>query len=316
MRAATVDRYGPPEVVRVVEVDHPGPPKADQVVVRVVASPVTSGDARIRGARFPPGFAVPARLALGIRGPRRRILGNPFAGVVEQTGAAVTHVSVGDRVCGMTGVHMGTHAELVLARAAKVVGIPDEVSHEQAAGVLFGGTTALHFLRDKAEVIRGTTVLVNGASGAVGTAAVQIANDLGATVTAVTSGRNAELVRSLGAERIVDHTTTPITEVRQRFDVVFDTVGNLTPATGRALLNDDGLLLLAVAGLWDTIRPRSQVRTGTSRERADDFTTLLGMVADGRLQVVLEDVLDLDRIVEAHRRVDSGRKVGNLLIRP
>lgn len=316
MRAATVDRYGPPEVVQVVDVDPPGPPKGDQVLVRVMSTPVTSGDARIRGARFPPGFALPARLAFGLRGPRRHILGNPFAGVVEQIGAAVTHVEVGDRVCGMTGARMGAHAELVVAKASKVVGIPDGVTHEQAAGVLFGGTTALHFLRDKAELTRGTTVLVNGASGAVGIAAVQIASGLGATVTGVTSGRNADLVRSLGAESIVDHTATPVSEVQQRFDVVFDTVGNLSPADGRALLTEHGVLLLAVAGLGDMIRARGQVRTGTSPERADDFTTLLEMVASGRLQVVIEDVLALDQIVEAHRRVDSGRKVGNLLLRP
>jgi NADPH:quinone reductase-like Zn-dependent oxidoreductase len=172
MRAAVVDRYGPPDAVRVVSVPRPSSGEGE-LLVRVLAAPVTSADARIRGARFPSGFGVPARIGLGITGPRRRILGSSFAGLVERIGAGVDEFRPGDRVCGMTGMRMGTHAEFVVVRADAVAPIPEGVSVEDAAGVLFGGTTALHFLRDRAAVGAGCSVMVNGASGAVGTSAVQ-----------------------------------------------------------------------------------------------------------------------------------------------
>ena len=312
MRAAVVDRYGPPEAVRLTDVPDPVP-RASEVLVRVVATAVTAGDARIRAARFPRGFAVPGRLALGLRGPRRPILGGVFSGVVEAVGARVTGLAPGDEVCGMTGARMGAHAELVAVPAQRAVSKPAELTHEDAAGVLFGGTTALHYLRDKAHLARGRSVLVNGASGAVGTNAVQLAKHLGATVTAVCSGRNADLVRGLGADAVVDHTRTPL---NGRYDVVLDAVGTLSTASGRRLLTDDGVLLLAVASLGETVLARGRVKAGPAPERAADFRYLLERVAKGELTVVVEDVLGLDAIVDAHRRVDSGRKVGNLVVRP
>jgi NADPH:quinone reductase-like Zn-dependent oxidoreductase len=315
MRAAVVSRYGPPDVVRVAEVPAPVPgPK--EVLVRVVATAVTAGDARIRGGRFPRGFGVPARLALGLRGPRRAVLGVVFSGVVEAVGAAVADLAPGDEVSGMTGVRMGAHAELVAVPAARAVRKPAEVTHDDAAGVLFGGTTALHFLRDKGRVGRGRTVLVNGASGAIGTNAVQLAKHRGATVTAVTSGANAELVTGLGADRVIDYTTTPLERVTERFDVVLDTVGTLSPATGRRLLADGGVLLLAAATLAETVVPRRRVKAGPAPARPEDVAFLLERVAKGELTVVVDEVVGLDGIVAAYRRVDSGRKVGNLLVRP
>lgn len=309
MRAVVVTRYGPPDVVRVVEVPAPVP-RSGEVLVRVVATAVTAGDARIRGARFPRGFGVPARLAIGLRGPRRPILGVVFSGVVEAVGADVADLAPGDEVCGMTGARMGAHAELVAVSAARAVPKPAEVSHEDAAGVLFGGTTALHFLRG---VGRGATVLVIGASGAVGTNAVQLAKHAGATVTAVTSGANAGLVTRLGADRVIDYTNSAVSG---RYDVVLDTVGTLSPATGRPLLTEDGVLLLAAATLAETVVPRRRVRAGVARERPEDMAFLLERVAKGELSVVIDQSVGLDEIVAAYRRVDSGRKVGNLLVRP
>ncbi|MBW0117868.1 NAD(P)-dependent alcohol dehydrogenase [Pseudonocardia abyssalis] len=309
MRAAVVSEYGPPDVVRVADVPDPVP-RAGEVLVRVVATTVNSGDARIRGARFPRGFGPLARLAIGLRGPRRPVLGVVFSGVVEAVGVGAAF-TVGDEVCGMTGAKLGAHAELV--RAAKVVRKPAEVSHDDAAGVLFGGTTALHLLRD---VRRGQSVLVVGASGAVGTNAVQLAAHAGATVTAVCGAANAELVRGLGAAHLVDHRRTPLAEITDRFDVVLDTVGTLDPATGRRLLTDDGVLVLAVASLGETVLPRRRVRAGVTPERPADFALLLERVAKGELRVVVDEVVGFDGIVAAHRRVDSGRKVGNLVLRP
>jgi NADPH:quinone reductase-like Zn-dependent oxidoreductase len=315
MRAAVVDRYGPPEVVTVAEVPRPraGP---GQVLVRVQATPVTAGDARIRGAPFPPGFGPPARLAFGIRGPRRRILGGTFAGLVEAVGDGVDGFPPGVAVCGMTGTKLGTHAELVVVPSDRVTAIPSGVSTDDAAGLLFGGTAALYFLRDKASVAPGRSVLVNGASGAVGTNAVQLAKHYGARVTAVTSGANAGLVTSLGADAVIDHTQGGLATTDQRFDVVLDCVGNLTISSGRRLLNEGGVLVLAVANLWDTVRARRDVVAGSAPERVEDFQLLLGLVASGELTVVHDSAYSLDGIVEAHRRVDTGHKRGNVIVRP
>jgi NADPH:quinone reductase-like Zn-dependent oxidoreductase len=315
MRAAVADRYGPPEVVRIVEIPQPAV-GADEVLVRVEAVAVTSGDARIRGARFPTGFAVPARLAFGISRPRRKILGGSFSGVVEAVGPRVTGIAAGDEVCGMTGVRMGAHAEYVAVPAKKLARKPAGVSHEQAAGLLFGGSTALFFLRDKAAVGPGMSVLVNGASGAIGTSAVQLAKHFGATVTGVTSAANAGLVTGLGADRVIDYTREDLSRIADRFDVVLDAVGNLTISSGRRLLADGGVLLLAVAGLLETVRARGDVVAGSAPERVEDFELLLELAAAGEITVVIDQVHDLGDIVEAHRRVDSGHKVGNVVVRP
>lgn len=317
MKAAVVERYGAPEVAQIREVPTPRPGKG-RVLVRVHAAAVTSADGRIRAARFPRGFGPMARLAFGVRRPRRPILGGVFSGVVEEVGPGVTDVSVGETVCGMTGVGMGTHAELVVARADKLARKPAEVSHADAAGLLFGGSAALHFLHDR--VRPGDRVLVNGASGAIGTAAVQLARRLEGVVTGVCSAANADLVRDLGAEAVIDYRTTPLTEVSERFDVVLDTVGNVSIADGRALLKPGGRLLLAVAGLGATLRasltPGDAVFAGPAPESPEAFTQLLDLVASGDLRVVVEQTLPLADIAEAHRRVDSGHKVGNLVVVP
>lgn len=314
MRAAVIDRYGPPEVVRVAEVPRPRA-RRDELLVRVVAAPVTSGDARIRGARFPPGFGLPARLAFGMTRPRRRIPGGTFAGLVETVGDGVDGFTPGDAVCGMTGTKLGTHAEYVVVRGAKVALIPSGVSTEDAAGVLFGGTAALFFLRDKASVAPGCSVLVNGASGAVGTNAVQLAKHFGARVTAVTSGANTALVAGLGADDLIDHTTGDLAATDRRYDVLLDCVGNLTIDSGRRLLTDGGVLVLAVATLWETLRARGNVVAGSAPERIEDYEVLLGLVASGALTVVHDSSFGLDDIVEAHRRVDTGHKRGNVIVR-
>lgn len=315
MKAAVVDRYGPPHVVRVAEVPTPTPGDAE-ILVRVAAAAVTAADSRIRAARFPSGYGPFARLMFGVFRPRRKILGSTFSGVVESVGVKVGGYSRGDEVCGMTGLAMGTHAEYVTVAAERVVRKPAAVSHTDAAALLFGGSTALHFLRDKAAAGRGGSVLVNGASGAVGTSAVQLAKHFGATVTAVTSTPNVGLVAGLGADTVVDYTVTPVSDLTDRFDVVLDTVGNLTPSSGRTLLTDGGVLLLAVANLWETLRPGADVKAGAAPERTEDFEFLLELSAAGRLVTVTDDIGGLEQIVSAHARVDSGHKVGNLVVRP
>lgn len=315
MRAAVVDQYGPPDVVRVVDLPRPEP-RPDEVLVRVRSVAVTSADARIRAARFPSGFAPFARLAFGLRKPRRPVLGSAFSGEIAAVGTKVPNLNPGDQVCGMTGAKLGAHAEYVTVRATRTTRKPEPVSHDDAAAVLFGGSTALFFLRDKASTGPGKTVLVNGASGAIGTNAVQIAKHLGATVTAVTSTRNAELVTSLGADHVIDYTTTPVTSLPDRYDVVLDTVGTLSIPSGRRLLTPNGVLALVVADLWETIRARGPVAAGPAPERPADFDYLLARLADKDITAVIDSTYDLPDITEAHRRVDSGRKVGNIVVHP
>jgi NADPH:quinone reductase-like Zn-dependent oxidoreductase len=315
MRAAIVDRYGPPEQIVISEAPVPEP-RAGEVLVRVGAAAVTAADARMRAGRFPRGFGALARLGLGVRGPRVRILGGTLAGRVERVAPDVTRLAAGDEVAGMTGSRLGSHAEYVAVPAAALVRKPAGVRHEDAAAVLFGGTTALYFLRDRAQVTGGATVLVNGASGAVGTSAVQLASYFGATVTAVASARNEDLVVSLGADRAVDYAMTPVVQLDDRFDVVLDAVGNITRAEGLRLLTSRGSLILAVASLLDTVRAHGQVFAGPAPERGEDFTFLLDLVASGHLDPVTEVIGGLEAVGEAHRRIDTGRKVGNLVILP
>jgi NADPH:quinone reductase-like Zn-dependent oxidoreductase len=214
----------------------------------------------------------------------------------------------------MTGVAMGAHAELAAVRADRLTRVPAGVALADAAAVLFGGTTARHVLRDV--VAPGRRVLVNGASGAVGTAAVQVAHLAGAHVTAVCSGRNADLVRSLGADEVVDHGRTSVHDLPAAYDVVLDAVGNLDRRSGRRLLATSGVLVLAVAGLVDTVLARGPVRAGPWPEDPAHFAWLLERLAAGQLQPVVSRTLPLSEIVEAHRIVDSGRKVGNLVVVP
>lgn len=314
MRAVVVDRYGPPGVAHVV--DHRDPvPRRGEVLVRVHATAVTSGDARIRAARFPGGFALPARLALGLRGPRRRVLGGTLSGVVEALGPDVAGLAIGDRVAGMNGARMGAHAELVAVRAARLAHVPAAVSHVDAAGMLFGGGTAVSLVRGRAALAAGDRLLVVGASGSVGTAAVQLGRLLGAHVTVVASAANHDLARRLGADDVLDRATTRLADLHG-FDVVLDAAGAIDRRTGVRMLAPGGRLVLAVATLGETATARGPVIAGPADEHAATFAELLDHVAHGRLDPVVRSVGGLDAIVKAYRAVDSGAKVGNLVIEP
>lgn len=319
MRAAIMERFGPPEALRITVVPPPAP-RAGEVLVRVEAAAVTAADSRMRAARFPSGFGLIARPAIGVRGPRVRILGSCLSGTVEAVGAGVTDFAPGDEVAGTTGGRMRAHAEYATVPTRSLARKPAAVSHAEAAGILFGGTTALFFLRDRAKLTAGESVLVNGASGAVGSAAVQISRHLGATVTAIASARNQDFVHRLGAARTIDYAATAVDAIEDRFDLVLDAVGTVGGRTGLRLLTDHGRLLLVSAGLPDTlravIRGRGRVIAGVSQERAEDIALLLDLVAADELDATTEIAGGLDALPEAHRLVGSGRKVGNLVVLP
>lgn len=315
MKAAVVAQYAPPEMVRIVDVEIPQP-RDNEILVKVHAAAVTAGDARLRSGNFPPGFGIPAKLAIGVQGPRKRILGMVYSGVIESVGPLVQGFKVGDEVAGMTGARMGGHAQYLVTHPEKIAFKPRHVSHADAAGVVFGGMTALWFLQERASLKTGETVLVNGASGAVGTSAVQLAKSRGAHVTAVCSEKNGDFVRSLGADELIDYHKTPVAKLSDNFDVILDAVGNVNRKLGERLLTDNGRMILAVADFWTTVRSRGKVITGAGKERPEDFKTLLEMLSVGQLDAVTENLGDLDSLVEAYRRVDSKHKVGNLVIDP
>ena len=317
MKAAVYRRYGPPDVVRIGEVPTPQP-KVNELLVKVRATTVIAGDSRLRSARVPPGFGVLMRLGFGISGPRRPILGWDFAGEIAAVGASVTQFAVADRVVGM---RMGSHAEYVAVPETNAAPIPRNLTFEHATAIVFGGMTSLFYLRDLARIQPGERVLINGASGAVGTAAVQLARHFGATVTGVCSAANAEFVRSLGAGRVIDYARDDFTQTGETYDVIFDAVGNCTFSRCERALSPGGRLLLVVASLSQMVgtklrpsRAGRKVLAGVNTTRAEDLVFLAGLAESGSFRPVIDRTYSLAQIVEAHRHVDTGRKRGNVVI--
>lgn len=314
MRAAVYKKYGPPDVVSIEEVPKPAPGARD-LLVKLAASSVTSGDARLRAFNLPKPFAIPGRLMIGIFGPRRKVLGVEFAGTVEAVGKAVTRFKPGDRVFGIDV--FGCHAEYKLVRESECVALmPQNLSFEDAAGVPFGGVTALDFF-NRARIQAGQKVLVNGASGCVGAYAVQLARHFGAEVTGVCSAGNAGLVRSLGADRVIDYATTDFARESNVYDLVMDTVGNAPYARCESILAPTGALLAVLAAPEDLFRrPRGGRRIvgGTSAERPEDLQLLADLLAAGKIKPVIDRVYQLEEIREAYAYVDSGRKRGAVVL--
>lgn len=320
MKAAVYDRYGPPEVVALREVAKPVP-KAHEVLIKIHATTVTSGDWRVRSLNMPTGFGFFARLAFGLTKPRQRILGTEAAGEIEALGSGVTKFSVGDQVFAFSGARMGCHAQYrCMPQDGALALKPLNLGYEEAAALAFGGTTALDFLR-KAKLQRGERVLVNGASGCVGTAAVQLARHFGAEVTGVCSGANAPLVRSLGAAKVIDYTREDFTRSGETYDVIVDTAGTAPYARSRHSLTKHGRLLLILAGLPDMLRApwvqltsKRRVIAGPAAERAEDLHLLAELAQAGEFKPVIDRRYALEQIVDAHRYVDSGRKRGSVVV--
>jgi NADPH:quinone reductase-like Zn-dependent oxidoreductase len=315
MKAAVCERYGPAEVVRIREVAAPVPGDRE-VLVRALATTVNIGDARLRALRVPRGLGPLVRLRAGVTKPRQPVFGFEVAGRVEAVGALVTGFQPGDRVVASRGFRLGCHAEFVTVdERGTIARIPDELSYRDAVSLCFGGVTALHFFR-RGRLAAGETVLINGASGAVGTMAVQLAKHTGAEVTAVCSGANADLVRGLGADHVIDYTAEDFTRNGQRYDVIMDNHGNAPYSRVRGSLKPGGRLLMVIGDLGSMLAATWQkaVIGGTTPIRAEDYRTLLSLAARGELKPVIDSTLPFAQIVEAYRRVDSGHKVGSLVL--
>ncbi len=320
MRAVVYDRYGPPDVLRLAEVERPVP-KDDEVLVRVHATTVNRTDVHIREANRRSGLVISllSRLVSGPRRPRQRILGTEFAGEVEAVGAAAGEFAVGDRVFGATGFRFGAHAEyLCVAESARIAHMPANASFEEAAAVCDGGLNALGCLR-RAGLRTGQRILVYGASGSIGTAGVQLARHFGADVTAVCSTKNVELVRSLGADRVIDYTQEDFTRNGERYDVIFDAVGKQSFRRSRGSLRPGGIfiptdgaenLLLVLA----TARASRKVIFPSARATKQDVTFLKELIEAGTYRAVIDRTYPLSDVIEATRYVETRHKVGNVVL--
>lgn len=315
MKAVICTKYGSPEVLQIRDIEKPSPGK-NEILVKIHATSVTSGDARIR--RADP-FII--RLIFGFKKPRRSVLGIVVAGEVETLGKEVSQFKLGDQVFGTTGMAFGTYAEYVCVAEDGVLALkPNNITFEEAAAIPFGATASLHFLR-KAKIKKGHKVLIYGASGALGTAAIQIAKYYGAEVTAVCSTLNLEMVLKLGADKVIDYTKKDFTKNGERYDIIYDTVGKSSYSASLKSLNKNGTMLLANAGLSSTIKGLltsllggKNVIAGIIKETAADMNFIKELIDSGHLKAVIDKSLPLEQISHAHTLVDGGHKKGNVVI--
>ena len=321
MKAITYSKYGAPGVVAIAEVPKPLPGRRD-VLIRIHATTVTTADSRARSLQMPGGFGLLARLVFGIFGPRKPVLGTELAGVVEAVGDAVTRFAPGDEVLAFPGGRYGAHAEYrTIAEDGLIVKKPANLGFEEAASLAFGAANALSFLR-KAAVQRGDHVLVVGASGNVGSAAVQLAKHLGAQVTAVCSTANLELVRSLGADRVIDYTREDFAQARDRYDLIVDTTGTATLPRCEPSLRQNGRLVAIQGSLRQMLglerAPRKtgkKVIGGVSAVTRADLELLAELAERGILRPVIDRCYPFEEAAAAHAYVDTGRKRGSVVLR-
>lgn len=320
MKAVVYERYGPPEVLHLKDIPKPVP-KNNEILIRIYATTVTSGDHRVRMLDVPAGFGLFARLALGITRPRQPILGTELAGEIESVGKDVSKFKVGDQVFAFPGVSMGCYAEYKCIQENGPVALkPSNLTYDESTALSFGGTTALSFFR-RGKLQRGERLLVNGASGAVGTAAVQIARHFGAEVTGVCSTANVELVKSLGATHVIDYTKEDFTQNGETYDVIVDTAGTAPYSRSKGSLKERGRLLIVLGGLadmltapWVSMTSSKRVIAGSAAERAEDVRFLGELAQAGEFKPAIDRRYPFDQIVEAHRYVDKGHKKGNVVI--
>jgi NADPH:quinone reductase-like Zn-dependent oxidoreductase len=314
MKAAFVRRYGPPEVIELIDTDIP-PLRKGQVLVRVTAAAVTVGDARIRAARAPAGMSLLIRLAFGLTRPRRPVLGMMFAGRISGAGNRFAN---GERVIGTTGMAMGAHATVLAVDEARLLPLDLDLTDAEAAALLFGGTTAADFLIDKAALQPGKRLLVNGATGEVGCAALQIARHLGARTTAICRAENHAFARNLGAEECHDYRDGPPVG---KWDAILDLAGTLPFAQARPLLAPGGVLMPATASLTQMLGASLRPRRGTMRitgPLVDDgrasVARVLALHRQGALHPVIGHRLPLAEIRTAHALADTGHKRGAIVV--
>lgn len=318
MKAVIYTEYGSPDVLRLQEVAVPTPAD-DEVLIKVQAATVTTGDVNIRGFTFvPDDMKLLPRLVFGLRKPKKPILGTEVAGDIVAVGTNVTHFKVGDRVFGIGSMQLGAHAEYVTRSADGALAIiPTGMSYAEAASVPFGALTALSFLKDQVTGAAGQQVLINGASGGVGVYAVQIAKALGAEVTGVCSARNADLVRDLGADYIIDYTHEDFTQNHAVYDLIVDTVmGKMSFGQAQPALKPNGKYLAVAGGFGDILRSiwNKRLVTGSPKEDSAGMLTLTDLLEAGQIKPVIDRTYSLEDTAAAHRYVETRRKRGSVVL--
>lgn len=294
MKAAICTTYGPPSVIQIQEVEKP-PVRDNEVRIKIYATTVTAGDCVLRTSKM-----LLMRLIFGLRKPRKSIFGSELSGMIEAVGKNVKNFKTGDSVIAYNGMKLGTHAEYIsLSEHAAVTIKPENMTYEQAAAIAFGGTTALYFLR-KGNIRKGQKVLIYGASGSVGTSALQLAKHFGSEVTAVCSSKNFELVTSLGADHVIDYTKEDFTKTGQRYDLIFDAVGKSSKSRCKDALAVDGKYI--------------SVSHGIAKENVEDLKFLKELAESGALKAVIDCCFPFDQITQAHEYVEKGHKKGNVVI--
>lgn len=321
MKAIACTKYGPPEVLQMKEVKKPVP-RENEILINIHATSVTVADSRVRGFKVPLSFWIPARLAIGLRKPKKDILGMELSGKIESVGKDVTRFTKDDPVFAATGhAHFGAYAEYICLPEDHAVALkPVNISFEEAAAIPLGGLTVLYFLR-QGKIQAGQKVLIYGASGSVGTYAVQLAKYYGAEVTGVCSTTNLELVKFLGADKVIDYTKEDFTENGETYDVIFDAVGKTSFPDCLKSLKKTGIYLHAVVTpalqirmRWTSMISGRKLIGGTATLKAEDLVFLKELVEAGKIKPIIDRRYPLDQIVEAHRYVDKGHKKGNVVI--
>lgn len=299
MKAIICTKYGPPNVLQLQNIEKPKP-KKNEVLVKIHATSVSTGDCRIRGFNSPLLFWIPMRIILGFRKPRKPILGVELSGEIEDIGTDVTQFKKGDQVFALTELNLGGYAEYTCVHESGLIALkPTNVTYEEAAVIPFGGTSALHFLR-KGQIKKGQRVLIYGASGSVGTAAVQLAKYFGATVTAICSSSNLDLVTALGADNVIDYMKEDFTKRGEHYDIIFDAVGKYKKSLCTDALMPNGKYV-SVNGMM-------------AKVSKEDMNLLKQLAETEKLKPVIDRTYRLEEIAEAHIYVEKGHKKGNVSI--
>ena len=320
MKPIVCTKYGPPDVLQLKEVEKPIP-KDNEILIKIHATTVTSGDVRIRSFTFAPWFRLPARIMFGFQKPQKDIPGDELSGEIESAGKDVTLFKIGDQVFGINASGLGlggTNAEYKCLPEDGMVSIkPVNMNYEEAAAVPFGGLTALHFLR-KGNARDGQKVLIYGASGSVGTYAVQIAKYFGAEVIGVCSTSNIEMVKSIGADEVIDYTREDFTKNSETYDIIFDTVMKTSFSRCKRSLKQKGIYLTVdwplLQALWTSMTSSRKIVFGIAPSRTEDLVYLKEIIEAGKIKAVIDRRYSLEQTAEAHRYVEKGHKKGNVVL--
>ena len=323
MKAILHAQYGSPDLLRFEDVARPAP-RDNEVLIKVHATTVSTGDCNMRNFTFVTKSMLPmAKLMFGIGKPwKERILGTELAGEIVGLGKDVVRFKVGDRVFGSTGMAGGGHAQYACLHENAALAIkPDSLSWEEAAAIPFGANTALYYLRDLGKIQDGHKLLIVGASGSIGSAGIQLAKHLGATVTAVCSGANVELVKSLGADKVIDYTREDFTKNAETQDLIFDVVGATTFDRCKHLLEPQGIFLSCIMGLPDVARSLctsiiggKKMRGGVAMNNPERMAFIAKLTAAGKLKPIIDSTYPLEQIAQAFKHVERGHKKGNVVI--